>query len=75
MMLPPANSTSIQSECGKIRTRKTPKTDTFHAVSTSFHWLQLWQNTRKTGYELGKHKARSFPFTKARKLSKLKKYI
>ena len=21
-----------QSECGKIRTRKTPKTDTFHAV-------------------------------------------
>ena len=23
----------IQSECGKIRTRKTPNTDTFHAVS------------------------------------------
>ena len=22
----------IQSECGKIRTRKTPNTDTFHAV-------------------------------------------
>ena len=25
----------IQSECGKIRTRKTPNTDTFDAVSTS----------------------------------------
>ena len=25
----------IQSKCGKIRTRKTPNTDTFHAVSRS----------------------------------------
>ena len=25
----------IQSECGKTRTRKTPKTDTFQAVRTS----------------------------------------
>ena len=24
----------IQSKCGKIRTRKTPNTDTFHAVNT-----------------------------------------
>ena len=26
-------STRIQSKCGKIRTRKPPNTDTFHAVS------------------------------------------
>ena len=26
------NTELIQSECGKIRTRKTPNTDTFHAV-------------------------------------------
>ena len=26
------NRIRIQSECGKIRTRKTPNTDTFHAV-------------------------------------------
>ena len=26
-------SLRIQSECGKIRTRKTPNTDTFHAVT------------------------------------------
>ena len=26
-------SLGIQSECGKIRTRKTPDTDTFHAVT------------------------------------------
>ena len=26
----------IQSECGKIRTRKTPNTDTFDAVSVSY---------------------------------------
>ena len=25
----------IQSECGKIRTRKTPNMDTFHAVTSS----------------------------------------
>ena len=25
-------SVRIQSECGEIRTRKTPNTDTFHAV-------------------------------------------
>ena len=25
----------IQSECGKIRTRKTPNTDAFHVVCTS----------------------------------------
>ena len=28
-------SLRIQSKCGKIRTRKTPNTDTFHAV---LHW-------------------------------------
>ena len=26
------HSDRIRSECGKIRTRKTPKTDTFHVV-------------------------------------------
>ena len=26
-------SLQIQSECGKIRTKKTPNTDTFHAVT------------------------------------------
>ena len=26
----------IQSKCGKIKTRKTPNMDTFHAVSSSF---------------------------------------
>ena len=28
---------SIQSECGKIRTRKTPNKDTFHKVYTFNH--------------------------------------
>ena len=28
-------SLHIQSECGKMRTRRTPNTDTFHAVSIS----------------------------------------
>ena len=27
---------SIQSKCGKIRTRKTPITDSFHAVPAAF---------------------------------------
>ena len=30
-------SLRIRSKCGKIRTRKTPKTDIFHAVSTTEH--------------------------------------
>ena len=30
-------SLGIQSECGKIRTRKTPNTDTFHAVTLINH--------------------------------------
>ena len=29
-------SLHIQSKCGKIRTRITPNTDTFHAVNLSF---------------------------------------
>ena len=29
----------IQSKCGKIRTRKTPNTDTFHAVMLSLTCL------------------------------------
>ena len=31
----PAFWLNIQSECGKIRTRKTPNTDTFHTVNNS----------------------------------------
>ena len=33
----------IQSECGKIRTIKTPKTDTFHAVPISCQCSNLFQ--------------------------------
>ena len=32
----------IQSECGKIRTRKTPNTDTFHAVNLLFLLGLIW---------------------------------
>ena len=32
----------IQSECGKIRTRKTPNTDTFHAVYLLFLLGLIW---------------------------------
>ena len=37
----------IQSECGRIRTRKTPNTDTFHAVLSKNEVLawQLFQDT------------------------------
>ena len=40
----------IQSECGKIQTRKTPNTGTFHAVNEtaevnpSMHNVELWPN-------------------------------
>ena len=34
-------SLCIQSECGKIRTRKTPNTDTFHAVSVFSVFVKL----------------------------------
>ena len=33
----------IQSECGKIRTRKTPNTDIFHAVATSLLGIYIDQ--------------------------------
>ena len=33
----------IQSECGKIRTRKSPNKDTFHAVKRSSYWLMLFK--------------------------------
>ena len=34
-------SPRIQSKCGKIQTRKTPNTDTFHAVGAEqFSWLK-----------------------------------
>ena len=37
LKIPPSNSVSlrIQSECAKIRTRKTPYLDTFHAVMSA----------------------------------------
>ena len=31
----------IQSECGKIRTRKTPNTNTLHTVLTTSFWLKI----------------------------------
>ena len=36
-------SVRIQFECGKIWTRKTPKTDTFHAVKPTQHNPDVWQ--------------------------------
>ena len=33
------NTQLIQSKCGKMQTRKTPNTDTFHAVS---HFQKTW---------------------------------
>ena len=36
-------SVRIQFECGKISTRKTPKTDTFHAVKPTQHNPDVWQ--------------------------------
>ena len=43
----------IQSECGKIRTRKTPNTETFHAVIYCSNWyrqlqIQLYFVTNET---------------------------
>ena len=36
-------SLRIQSECGKIRTRRTPNTDTFYAVSEErVHWWRVF---------------------------------
>ena len=35
---------SLQSECGNMRTRKTPNTDTFYAVNIIGWWLPLSQN-------------------------------
>ena len=37
----------IQSECGKIRTRKTPNTDNIHAVCNTFEDLHQGQNEEK----------------------------
>ena len=34
-------SLRIQFECGKIRTRKTPNMDTFHAVSLARYFITL----------------------------------
>ena len=40
-------SLRIQSKCGKIRTRKIPETDTFHAVKVSFQETQLYNTHKK----------------------------
>ena len=37
----------IQSECGKIRTRKTPNADNIHAVCNTFEDLHQGQNEEK----------------------------
>ena len=34
----------IQSECGKIQTRKTQNTDTFHAVTYIHFEQKMWQS-------------------------------
>ena len=40
----------IKFECGKLRARESPKTDTFHAVHINFHkdwntsWNSVWNN-------------------------------
>ena len=39
----------LQSECGKIRTRKTPNTDTFYAVFTIETKKQKNNSKTKTG--------------------------
>ena len=49
-------SLHIQSECGKIRTRKTPNTDTFRAVSSEpltfkvFCYLGLFKNKKNKNF-------------------------
>ena len=43
-------SIRIQSECRKIRTRKTPNTDTFHAVGISIFSLHAIQTTGRFSY-------------------------
>ena len=37
-------SLRIQSECGKMQTRITPNTDTFHAVSTIYTRVKVFKN-------------------------------
>ena len=49
-------SLCIQSECGKIRTRITPNTDTFHAVNTKrIKWILVsfyssWSQKKTMGF-------------------------
>ena len=46
----------IQSECGNIRTRITPNTDTFYAVTNL--WLQLrfiWNSVRDGNFWMASH--------------------
>ena len=40
----PAFGLNIQSECGKMQTRITPNTDTFHAVSTTYTRVKVFKN-------------------------------
>ena len=41
-------SPRIQSECGKIQTRKTPNMDTFHAVQVTAQKMKI--SVKKTGF-------------------------
>ena len=41
----------IQSECGEIRTRKTPNTGTFHAVKAGKHWNK-WEHQHEMGWHI-----------------------
>ena len=47
-------SLRIQSECGKMRTRKTPNMDTFHAIHRMWHhlWINLFHATGVFPYPL-----------------------
>ena len=43
----PHSNIRILSECGKIRTWKTPNTNTFHTVLISLNFLKKWKNSHK----------------------------
>ena len=48
-------SLHIQSECGKIRTRKTPNTDTFYAVSNAAYSQKYDQTCSSSTNYLHRH--------------------
>ena len=52
----------IQSECGKIRSRKTPNTDTFHALSATFLYTHPMFIFSGNLYIAFKSKYRTIPY-------------